>query len=225
MWRNIGTDEGGSLRLSWFCLDWWSAFLPSRMSYKYRTWYEQAGTRCQFLESFWQCVSFLYVSRGWSVSFFGHLCSRCYHVVRASTGQACTASGATSPMSLQHSQNKKKQRKEKTNMTSEGRSATFRIQGLGFFLFFMFLTSIAARVLVTFLTKNHLFELSRGVPLLGSSPLFLLLLWYVFLFFKKKNIFQIFLKKCFFWKIAVNFWNFWYFSFFSLQLEPRRPCR
>ena len=48
--------------------------------------------------------------------------------------------------------------------TAEGRSATFRVQGLGCFSlsFLIFLTSIAARFLVFFPQKTTFFEPSRG---------------------------------------------------------------
>ena len=64
----------------------------------------------------------------------------------------------------------------KTSKTPEGRSATFRVQGLGYVFFFLcfvyffvvflvlFFSSIAARFLLTFLkkTKKHFFESSSG---------------------------------------------------------------
>ena len=65
--------------------------------------------------------------------------------------------------------------KRHTSKTPEGRSATFRVQGLGlvslFFLFFflysgapnlIFLASIAAGFLATFLIKTQFVEPSRG---------------------------------------------------------------
>ena len=58
---------------------------------------------------------------------------------------------------------------QQTSKTPEGRSATFRVQALvfSFFLIFHFLTSIAARFLMTFLLKKKTFFLSR----LGQYPL------------------------------------------------------
>ena len=81
-------------------------------------------------------------------------------------------------------------RKTKTSKTPEGRSATFGVQGLGFFVPLFFLTSIAERFLSAFPLKNQFFEPSREVLLGGLfffSDFFLkcffLFFHVVFLFF------------------------------------------
>ena len=87
------------------------------------------------------------------------------------------------------------QKKIDTSETPEGRSATFGLQGSVFFFFFFlsFLTSIAARFLVTFLqTKKSFFEPSREVPLAGLSLSLSLFYFFIFCFASFFTIFSYF---------------------------------
>ena len=76
-----------------------------------------------------------------------------------------------------------KQREGKTSKTPEWRSATFRVQGLCFF-FSIFLSSISARFLVTFLSKRSIFLPSRWVHPGGLFFFLSLIFWFWSFFFR-----------------------------------------